>query len=297
MRCTPKSAPAGAPEAAIALLDLEQAIARDYDQVADALLERYGRLDGLLHNAGILGTLAPIEHYDVPTWCRVMHVNVTAAFALTQVLMPALTQSADASVVFTSSAVGRQGRAYWGAYAVSKFALEGLSQVLAQELEGISHVRVNTLNPGRTRTRDAPPGLSGRGPGDAAAAGQSERGLPCAPGPGQPRGERTVLRCSAELGRGGRHKRHQLFLSQLAKLAAPERALECQRPQVRAHDAAHERPLTLKELPHLFAARAAYRERVPAVGRLPARSLAALQQRAARRCRGRPRECRRAVSR
>ena len=81
-----------------------------------------------------------------------MHVNVTAAFALTQVLIPALRKSADASVIFTSSAVGRQGRAYWGAYAVSKFALEGLSQVLAQELEGISQVRVNALNPGRTRT-------------------------------------------------------------------------------------------------------------------------------------------------
>ena len=143
---------AGAPEASIAVLDLEQAIARDYDQVADAVLERYGRLDGLLHNAGLLGTLAPIEHYDVPTWCRVMHVNVTAAFALTQVMIPALKNSADAAVLFTSSAVGRQGRAYWGAYAVSKFALEGLSQVLAAELENISHVRVNVINPGRTRT-------------------------------------------------------------------------------------------------------------------------------------------------
>jgi NAD(P)-dependent dehydrogenase (short-subunit alcohol dehydrogenase family) len=88
----------------------------------------------------------------VPTWCRVLHVNVTAAFALTQVLLPALKKSADASVLFTSSSVGRQGRAYWGAYAVSKFAIEGLAQVLSQELEGISHVRVNTLNPGRTRT-------------------------------------------------------------------------------------------------------------------------------------------------
>src|SRR5215469_11253913 len=70
----------GAPEPTIAVLDLEQALARDYDQLADALLERYARLDGLLHNAGILGTLTPIEHYDVPTWCRVLHVNVTAAF-------------------------------------------------------------------------------------------------------------------------------------------------------------------------------------------------------------------------
>jgi NAD(P)-dependent dehydrogenase (short-subunit alcohol dehydrogenase family) len=145
-------AAAGGPEASIALLDLERAVARDYDTLADALLERFGRLDGLLHNAGLLGTLAPIEHYDVPTWCRVLHVNVTAAFALTQVLLPALKKSADASVVFTASSVGRRGRAYWGAYAVSKFALEGLSQVLADELEGITHVRVNTLNPGRART-------------------------------------------------------------------------------------------------------------------------------------------------
>jgi NAD(P)-dependent dehydrogenase (short-subunit alcohol dehydrogenase family) len=145
-------AASGAPEASIALLDLEKALASDYDALADAVLERYGRLDGLLHNAGLLGTLTPIEHYDVPTWCKVMHVNVTAAFALTQVLLPALKKSADASVVFTASGVGRRGRAYWGAYAVSKFAVEGLSQVLAQELENVSPVRVNTLNPGRTRT-------------------------------------------------------------------------------------------------------------------------------------------------
>src|SRR6267142_696823 len=143
---------AGGPEPTIAVLDLEKAIASDYDQLAAAVLERFGRLDGLLHNAGILGTLSPIEYHDVPTWCRVMHVNVTAAFALTQVLLPALKKSADASVVFTASAVGRHGRAYWGAYAVSKFAVEGLSQVLSAELEGISHVRVNALNPGRART-------------------------------------------------------------------------------------------------------------------------------------------------
>lgn len=141
-----------APEASIAPLDLETALASDYDQLAAAVIERYGRLDGLLHNAAILGTLTPIEHYDVPTWYRVLHVNVTAAFALTQVLLPALKSSADASVVFTASGVGRQGRAYWGAYAVSKFALEGLSQVLAAELENTSAVRVNTLNPGRART-------------------------------------------------------------------------------------------------------------------------------------------------
>src|SRR6201996_2845932 len=127
---------AGGPEPTIAVLDLEKALASDYDQLASAVMERFGRLDGLLHNAGLLGMLSPIEHFDVPTWCRVMHVNVTAPFALTQVLLPALKQSKDASVLFTSSSVGRRGRAYWGAYAVSKFALEGLTQTLAHELEG-----------------------------------------------------------------------------------------------------------------------------------------------------------------
>jgi NAD(P)-dependent dehydrogenase (short-subunit alcohol dehydrogenase family) len=81
-----------------------------------------------------------------------MHVNVTAAFALTQVLLPALKQSPDASVIFSTSAVGRRGRAYWGAYAVSKFAVEGLTQVLADELGSITQVRVNAVNPGKART-------------------------------------------------------------------------------------------------------------------------------------------------
>jgi NAD(P)-dependent dehydrogenase (short-subunit alcohol dehydrogenase family) len=143
---------AGGPEPTIAVLDLEKALASDYDQLAAAVSERFGRLDGLLHNAGLLGTLSPIEHYDVPTWCRVMHVNVTAAFALTQVLIPALKQSQDASVLFTSSSVGRRGRAYWGAYAVSKFATEGFMQILASEVENITSIRVNSLNPGRART-------------------------------------------------------------------------------------------------------------------------------------------------
>ncbi len=143
----------GGPEASIAVLDLEKALARDYDGLAEALLARYGRLDGLLHNAGVLGTLTPIEHYDVPTWCRVLHVNLTAAFALTQVLLPLLKVSRDASVLFTTSNVGRRGRAYWGAYAVSKFGIEGLTQTLAAELETVGTVRVNALNPGRARTR------------------------------------------------------------------------------------------------------------------------------------------------
>lgn len=138
--------------ALMAVLDLEKALAADYDRIAAAVQQRYGRLDGLVHCAALLGTLTPIEHYEVPTWYRVMHVNVTAAFALTQVLLPCLRESDDAAVIFSSSSVGRRGRPNWGAYAVSKFAIEGLSQVLAAELEGNSHIRVNTVNPGRART-------------------------------------------------------------------------------------------------------------------------------------------------
>jgi NAD(P)-dependent dehydrogenase (short-subunit alcohol dehydrogenase family) len=140
-------------EACIAPLDLETALANDYDRLAEALRHRYGRLDGLLHNAAMLGSLAPIEHYDVPTWCRVLHVNLTAAFALTQVLLPVLRASADASIVFTGSGAGRRPRAYWGAYAVSKAAVEALTHVLADEVGQSGNLRVNSLNPGAVRTR------------------------------------------------------------------------------------------------------------------------------------------------
>jgi NAD(P)-dependent dehydrogenase (short-subunit alcohol dehydrogenase family) len=142
----------GAPEASIVPLDLERALAADYEAVAAAIDKRYGRLDGLLHNAALLGVLTPIEQYDVPTFMRVMHVNVTAAFVLTQHLLPLLRVSPDAAVLFTSSGVGTRGRAYWGAYSISKFATEGFTQVLAHELEGTSNVRVNIIDPGKVRT-------------------------------------------------------------------------------------------------------------------------------------------------
>ena len=133
-------------------LDFERALAPDYDALAAAVEQRYHRLDGLVHCAALLGALSPIDHYDVPTWCRVLHVNLTAAFALTQVLLPSLRRSADASILFTSSSVGRRGRANWGAYAVSKFGVEGLVQVLADELSATA-IRVNAVNPGPSRTR------------------------------------------------------------------------------------------------------------------------------------------------
>jgi NAD(P)-dependent dehydrogenase (short-subunit alcohol dehydrogenase family) len=143
---------AGHPRPAILPLDLEKAVAQDYDALAAALDAEFGRLDGLLHNASILVTRTPLEHYDVPTWCRVLHVNLTATFILTQVCLPLLYKSPDASVVCTTSSVGHRGRAYWGAYAASKFGVEGFAQVLAHELEGRPNLRVNLINPGAVRS-------------------------------------------------------------------------------------------------------------------------------------------------
>jgi NAD(P)-dependent dehydrogenase (short-subunit alcohol dehydrogenase family) len=140
-----------APRPSIAVVDLASANSNAYESLATNLEQEYGRLDGLVHNAGTLGGRFSIEQYDAVQWQQVMHINVTAAFAMTQVLLPMMKRADDPSVIFTSSGVGRTGRAYWGAYAVSKFATEGLSQVLADEHRN-SKLRANCVNPGATRT-------------------------------------------------------------------------------------------------------------------------------------------------
>ena len=142
----------GAPQPAIAVLDLATATAVDYDRLADTVGTEFGRLDGLVHAAALLGDRTPLEQYEVPTWCRVLHVNLTAPFILTQVLLPNLRQSADASVIFVSSGVVKNSRPFWGAYAVSKCGLESVRSMLAQELEGEENIRINSINPGRMRT-------------------------------------------------------------------------------------------------------------------------------------------------
>jgi NAD(P)-dependent dehydrogenase (short-subunit alcohol dehydrogenase family) len=142
----------GAPTPAIAMLDLASATAVDYDALAGVIGAEFGRLDGLVHAAGILGDRTPLEQYDVPTWCKVLHVNLTAPFILTQVLLPDLRKSADASVIFVSSGVVKQSRPFWGAYAVAKNGLESVRSMLAEELEGEENIRINSVNPGRMRT-------------------------------------------------------------------------------------------------------------------------------------------------
>ena len=137
---------------AIYPLDLSIASAEDYANMAEIIERDIGQLDGILHNASVLGDLTLMEGYSPDTWHTVMQVNLNAPFLMTQALLPLMKASSDASIVFTSSSVGRIGRAYWGAYSVSKFGIEGLMQTLASELENTSNIKVNSLNPGATRT-------------------------------------------------------------------------------------------------------------------------------------------------
>lgn len=142
----------GASQPALAVLDLAAATAVEYDALANIIGKEFGKLDGLVHAAGLLGDRSPLEQYDIPTWCKVLHVNLTAPFILTQVLLPDLRKSADASIVFVSSGVVKQSRAFWGAYAVSKAGLESVRGMLFEELEGEANIRINSVNPGRMRT-------------------------------------------------------------------------------------------------------------------------------------------------
>jgi NAD(P)-dependent dehydrogenase (short-subunit alcohol dehydrogenase family) len=143
---------AGHPQPAIYPLNLEGATARDYEDLATTLQQEFGRLDGLLHNAAMLGTLTPIAHYDVELWMKSIQVNLNAPFILTRACLGLLMASQDASVLFNSDRVGRQGKAYWGAYGVAKAGIEGLMQILADELETNTRVRVNSIDPGAVRT-------------------------------------------------------------------------------------------------------------------------------------------------
>jgi NAD(P)-dependent dehydrogenase (short-subunit alcohol dehydrogenase family) len=141
----------GYPKPAIVPLDLKGASEQHYTDMAETIVEQFGHLDGLLHNASQLGALGPFEHIDLASLEDIMKVNVTAQVLLTKALLPIMRKAPSGSIIFTSSGVGRQGKAYWGPYAFSKFATEGMMQVLAHECDGTS-IRVNSINPGATRT-------------------------------------------------------------------------------------------------------------------------------------------------
>jgi len=122
------------------------------DQLGAGLYERYGKVDVLVGNAGILGQMSPLTHTEPKAWQEVIDVNLTANWRLIRSIDPLLRQSAAGRAIFVSSGVARDVRAYWGAYAVSKAALEMLVGIYAKEIQQ-SNVRANLIDPGRTRTR------------------------------------------------------------------------------------------------------------------------------------------------
>ena len=143
----------GALEPAIYPIDFAGAEESDYEAMSINIEENLGRLDGILFNAAVLGSRRPISGYYTSDWDLCMSVNVRSQFLMSKALLPLLERGNDSKIIFTSSGVGRKGRAHWGAYAVSKFASEGLMQVLADEFDGLSNLCVNAINPGATRTK------------------------------------------------------------------------------------------------------------------------------------------------
>ena len=144
---------AGYPQPAIIPLNLEEATAEDYAGLAHSIEAEFGHLDGLIHNAAMFEGLSPITQFDNTLWNRIVQVNLHAPFLLSQAMIPLLNKSQSSSMVFTSSGVAHQGRAYWNAYGVTKAAGDNLMEMLADELELNTPIRVNSIDPGRVRTR------------------------------------------------------------------------------------------------------------------------------------------------
>jgi len=132
-------------------LDIEGATPENYQSLQDDIFNQFEKLDGLIHNAAILGTMMPVDQYDIKLWYSTLQINLNGPFMLTQFLIPLLNKSDDARILFLSAEQGREAKAYWGAYGVSKFAVEGFAKTLSEELEK-TNIRVNTLDPGVLRT-------------------------------------------------------------------------------------------------------------------------------------------------
>ncbi len=143
---------AGHPQPAIFEMDLAEAGPAEVHGMAASIGQHLGRLDGLVHNAALLPYLSRIDDYDPEDWERVLRINLTAPFLLTQACLPLLRQAPDASILFTTDKVGRRGRAYWGAYGVSKAGLDNLMQILADETEKDGRIRANAIDPGPVRS-------------------------------------------------------------------------------------------------------------------------------------------------
>ncbi len=140
------------PQPAIYPMDLSGANVKDYEDLTDNLSNEFGYLDGILHNAALFGGLMPITQHDLEHWSKVMQVNLNAPYLLSRYCLPLLKKSVCSSIIFTADDVGIIGKAYWGAYAISKAACTNLMQIMADELEENTLVRVNSINPGVVAT-------------------------------------------------------------------------------------------------------------------------------------------------
>lgn len=144
---------AGHPQPVIQAFNLCSATLEDYDDLRISIEQKYGRLDGLIHNAGILGALSPIEHYNIQTWYQVLQVNLHSVFILTQAMLPLLKKSTAASIVFTTADVSTNPKANWGAYAIASNGCRTMMQMLAAECEHLDNIRVSEVQPNKVQTK------------------------------------------------------------------------------------------------------------------------------------------------
>ncbi len=128
--------------------DLAGANENEYQDLADTIEREYGSLQGLLHSAVDVSAFSPTINIKTQEWGHTLNVNLNAPFLLTRVLLPILQKNTQASIVFTTDSHARTAPAYAGAYGVSKIAVEGFARILAEELESLHQIRVNTLVPG-----------------------------------------------------------------------------------------------------------------------------------------------------
>jgi short-subunit dehydrogenase len=132
--------------------DLEGLNQNQATEINNEIIRHYENLDGLINNASILGKMSMLSEYDHETWSKVININLTASFLLSKSLIPALSTSASPRIIFTSSGVANKGRAFWGAYAVSKAATKSMAEIFKDELESTSSLKIFNFDPGATRT-------------------------------------------------------------------------------------------------------------------------------------------------
>ncbi|ARC54233.1 YciK family oxidoreductase [Candidatus Riesia pediculicola] len=136
----------------IYIFDLSEKKESEYRRITQEIKKEFPILDGLLHNAGVLGRISPVINQSIKSWYEVLQINLNSSFIITKFLLPCLMNSKNSSLLFTTSNVSRKGKKNWSPYSVSKFAIEGLMKTLSQEYEG-STLRVNCINPGAVRTK------------------------------------------------------------------------------------------------------------------------------------------------